>query len=467
MPGPEDQNNIPNTENVDPSSTPQQQPKAKPKTHKMDILGLKSIGGTREDAEAQGVEIVPMTLAQSWEANKDLLGVDLKTFKTMYDNAYKVEAQRMLNSHNKDLMNIPYEKLMPRATSVHSSVMGSNADDYWIPDQLSTKARYEYGQHQNAYGTSFDTKTAEQKAENMGGYLKKFVDEEGKVSYKISDLAEFQKRDYLGQPYRVDEQGNKLGLTLTVLPDGTPVWKETDASSMYKESVARSIYGPKEKYGSAGKSFVDGLWNTTVDLYGAAGTATEWVGGVVEGITGYTGLRQYGAEVLNKASIYKSKTSEEADKAGLMSWHGLAGMAGSFAPMMLPAAFSARIAGSIGMALTANLDKAARIAQVTGALVGGAEMAHQFNLAAKEAGLGDAERRFMTMLGATTSIAVDAILDKAGFSGFADKIAGGKTTSKQMRENMSEAIKVQIQEVAPEILAASTTQQKQNLRDWV
>jgi hypothetical protein len=418
-------------------------PGDKKPTNAVDPVALRVSGVTKEQFNAEGFTVRPMTMEESWNTNKHLLEdqMNLDQFAILYRDVYQEDATNSFSSYLDEQSNKRYEwttempvKIAKRMLPVKPELMGLPAN-YKEGEVYQTNITPgEIGMKYNNQGRREFTLTAEETAESKNKYLG--------MDGKYHNLGEFYIADVEGTPFKYNKDGSKTMLTLN--PQSRE-WVEAPSDAVVSSRQIRSIWGPQAAESGIGENVAANVWNTWVDeTSGAAGTVAE-VFGMLPKVFGYEdgfeGLEKWGREMQNFSGGQKSKISEAVEQEGAFgSWRAGLGTAAN----ALTQVGSQALVGAITRGATAPLQALAKGSKAAKWLhrslngapwaFGAAYAMQAMNDEAKAIGASDEARAVLSLAAAGAVFTAEKLLHRMGSSGLADMFENGSLNNQMHRQ---------------------------------
>lgn len=437
----------------------------------VDPVSLKALG--RQAIDEAGYVVRPQTPKKSFEINQKILEQQGITspedprFLQMHaqeNKAYVDFANAQIHKEWADYYgdegafnlplpgprtNIELRKYLPanmQTEAVRATRVGNVTETWNAPERL--------GKVYDSMGRGYQTKTDEQIAEAKGFYKKR--------DGSYGSMSEYNLADMSGLP--MANMDDKTGKRQILVLGQNQEWEERDADSQAYKAIQRSMYGPKEGKGGAMGTLGSTAWNTLYDMtWGALGATLEFAGGAGKGgfgaqamnhLTNGTfaaimqtlfdpqSLQKIGSRMQNVAGLRQSKISEQAEKAGLFSAHGMAKLTGSAVPQALAMFGVGSVAGMVGRGVAGMVGASQMGAQTVGNAfakvasygAGAAYAMHGMNDAAKANGINQEDRVGLMGMAALATVLSETLFSKMfGGKGLADGLLN-KQTRKSVQE---------------------------------
>lgn len=462
---------------------PEKQPKGVPPEIKVvDPVTLAVLG--RETVDAGGFTVRPQTAEKSFKINEKVLATQGITSADdpRFLQLHQASTNDYISYANAQAQKVwaDYDDKPDSAFNVPTAGPPTTINlKKYLPSNMQTKAvkashvanveelwnNTEFGRNYDSYGRSYQTHTDEQIAEAKGTYQKK--------DGTLGSLDEYNVASLLGMPMKRKDDGSGDNGILVLGPGQQ--WEERDSDVHIQKAVIRSIYGPKEMTSGSMETLGSTGKNTLIDMsYGALGAYTEFLGGIsksnyeeglimasggpvgvyswylskiLEGLFDPEKTIAFGSQLQNSAGLRQSKLSEQADRAGLFSAHGMAKLTGSAIPQALATFGAGSILGFAGR-MTATALGATRAGAVTvgnafartASLGAGAGYAmHGMNDEAKAHGIKKEDRTWLMGMAGLATMLSEVALSKLGASGVVDGLLNRKDAAKIIGDRIGQA----------------------------
>ena len=328
---------------------------------------------------------------------------------------------------------------------------------------------------------NFGDKSNNEVAEKRGVYLKKKLvpgrvvqDKDGKgthyqqehYEYEYQPLEDFQQLDAMGQPFRINEEGNKEMLVLDIDPNtGEPVYITANTDAVIGSQKMRSIYNVEKKYEKTPQIW-DSFWNGLISTPASLGSLTATLGE----FAGWKDWVDAGNEWSNYYSAKQYKIGQNNQgvewSLGSIARTG-ANVLGQVLPTMALGAV-ARL-GTMGVQAALNSGKAmtagqmllaSRMATAASTSAGALQAAHAFDDNAKSMGIPAEDRKWLYIAAAGSVWASSYAISRAG--GLLDDLIGSYK-NKQQGAVLTESIKKVLSQYAAPLAAAKTAAEKKSI----
>ena len=430
----------------------------------LQAIGINSADDPRFDKLHKEAHIEFMRHTNS-EMSKPYVSIDDYTIDPVLSNIPTVGPKRQIH------LTTHVPELRFHRGARHSE-MADVSQDYGIG---------ELGKAYDFAGRSFRTRTNEQVAEATGLYVKK--------DGSVGSIDDYKLAKAMGMPFRVGEDGKEKVLTLR----GSQ-WVEQEADAVLHKDIIRSAYGPKDERSTAMSTLNASAWNTIMDWgYGGLGSAAEFI----EGITKYGNVNsmsvagklaeQYGQHFVdkmfgarssdllswankmqNKAGVWQSKLSQEADASSTFSSHGWAKMIGSAVPQAVGQALAGIITRGVSVqaALAMGLSRSGAtkvgnaVAKGFSYGTGASYAMYAMNDEMKKLGIPTQDRWWLMGLAGGATLFAEGVMGNNGASGIADGIFGVKTARHELEQHVKKSAAEAVQVAGKELVEATTDQAK-------
>ena len=428
-------------------------------TQTIDPVTLKLTNTTHADAQANNVRVAPLSIEESYQANKSLLGdMSLEdyaenVYRPVYEqNTFQTDSSYLNQATSGKTNSLAYISFDPRQSyMIHPKVFGVKDQDFKIEHNENSRPS-QVGTFYNFYGSPIQTMTAEEIAESKNFY----VDQEGNQK----SLNDYRSMDLFGNPFRYDLETNK-GKNL-VLDANTNTWVEADSDAVLDSYKRRSIFGPKKAESGILENMGVQSYNTIVDqTFGSLGTVAEMMGTFTNWVAGNNernALQKWGAEMQNYTGGIRSKVSEAVESEGMFgSWRAGLGTASAALTQVASQFLVGRLSGVFAapLATMAQTNKLAKLTYngLSGMpwAFGAAYAMNGMNEEAKSAGLDDKSRFMMSLMAGAAVYASEYGLKAMGMSGLADGFSDditGVAMRKAFKENQAKIAREVAEEVA-------------------